>query len=40
MAGGKPRALFGFKVRDGKVIEIELACDADRLSTVNVELLP
>jgi RNA polymerase sigma-70 factor (ECF subfamily) len=39
-AGGKPRAVFGFKVRNGKVIEIELAADAERLEQLNVEILP
>jgi RNA polymerase sigma-70 factor (ECF subfamily) len=39
-ANGRPVVVFGFKVRDGKVTEIELAADAGRLSSLNVEILP
>jgi RNA polymerase sigma-70 factor (ECF subfamily) len=38
--GGTPRMLFGFTIRDGKVVEIELAADAGRLGRVIVEMLP
>ncbi len=40
VAGGIPRVVFGFTIRDGKVVEIELAADADRLSRLKVEILP
>ncbi len=39
VAGGKPRVMFGFTVRDGRVAEIELAADPERLSGANVEML-
>jgi RNA polymerase sigma-70 factor (ECF subfamily) len=38
-AGGRPIVVFGFTVRDGKVVEIELAADAARLSRLKVEVL-
>jgi RNA polymerase sigma-70 factor (ECF subfamily) len=39
-AGGVPRVLFGFKVRDGKVVEIDLVADPERLGRATVEILP
>ena len=38
--GGTPRVVFGFTVRNGKVVEIELAADAERLSRLTIEVLP
>jgi RNA polymerase sigma-70 factor (ECF subfamily) len=38
--GGIPRVVFGFAIEDGKVVAIELAADAARLSQLQVELLP
>jgi RNA polymerase sigma-70 factor (ECF subfamily) len=38
--GGTPRVAFGFTVRDGKVVEIELAADPERLSRLEIEILP
>ena len=38
--GGKPRVVFGFTIRNGKVAEIELAADAERLSRLKIEILP
>jgi RNA polymerase sigma-70 factor (ECF subfamily) len=38
-AGGRPVVVFGFTVRDGKVVEIELAADAERLSRLKIEIL-
>jgi RNA polymerase sigma-70 factor (ECF subfamily) len=38
--GGTPRAVFGFTIRDGKVTEIELAADPERLSRLKIEILP
>ncbi len=40
VAGGRPRVAFGFTIRDGKVVEIELAADAERLSRLKIEILP
>jgi RNA polymerase sigma-70 factor (ECF subfamily) len=38
--GGIPRVVFGFTIRNGKVVEIELAADAERLSSLTIEILP
>lgn len=38
-ANGRPVVVFGFTVRRGKVAEIELAADAERLSQLKVEIL-
>ena len=38
--GGIPRVVFGFTFRNGKVVEIELAADAERLSRLQIEMLP
>jgi RNA polymerase sigma factor (sigma-70 family) len=38
--GGRPIVVFGFTVRHGKVIEIELAADSERLSRLKIEILP
>ncbi|HEY7269932.1 MAG TPA: sigma-70 family RNA polymerase sigma factor [Dehalococcoidia bacterium] len=38
-AGGRPRLVFAFTVRDGKIVDIELAADADRLSRSRIEVL-
>jgi hypothetical protein len=38
--GGTPRVVFGFTVRDGKVVEIELAADTERLGRLKIEILP
>ena len=40
VAGGRPVVVFGFKTRDGKVTEIELIAEAERLSTLKIEVLP
>jgi RNA polymerase sigma factor (sigma-70 family) len=37
--GGTPRVVFGFTIRNGKVVEIELAADAERLSRLKIEVL-
>ena len=39
VANGRPVVAFGFTVRDGKVTEIELMADAERLSRLTVEIL-
>jgi RNA polymerase sigma-70 factor (ECF subfamily) len=36
---GRLRVMFGFTIEDGKIVEIELAGDADRLRDADVELL-
>jgi RNA polymerase sigma-70 factor (ECF subfamily) len=38
-AGGRPVVVFGFKIRDGKVAEIELVADGERLSKLKIEIL-
>jgi RNA polymerase sigma-70 factor (ECF subfamily) len=38
--GGIPRVVFGFTTRNGKVVDIELAADAKRLSRLKIEILP
>ena len=35
-----PRLVFGFTIRDGKVVEIALIADAERISQLTIELLP
>ena len=40
IGGNRPVVVFGFTVRDGKVVEIELAADAERLSGLKIEILP
>jgi RNA polymerase sigma factor (sigma-70 family) len=40
VAGGIPRVAFGFTVRDGKVVRIELVADPERLSRLKIEILP
>jgi len=37
-ANGRPVVVFGFTVRDGKVAEIELVADAERLGGMNIEV--
>jgi RNA polymerase sigma factor (sigma-70 family) len=36
---GTPRAVFGFTIQNGKVVEIELVADPERLSRLNIEIL-
>jgi RNA polymerase sigma-70 factor (ECF subfamily) len=38
-AGGRPIVVFGFTIRNGRVAEIELAADAERLSRLKIEIL-
>jgi RNA polymerase sigma-70 factor (ECF subfamily) len=40
MGQGRPVVVFGFTLRGGKVVEIELAADPERLSRLHVEVLP
>jgi RNA polymerase sigma factor (sigma-70 family) len=37
---GTPRVAFEFSTRNGKVVEIELVADAERLSRLSIEILP
>ena len=39
-AKGAPRMVFAFAVRDGKVVETTLLADPERLSLMEIELLP
>jgi hypothetical protein len=34
--GGRPRVVFGFKVLDGKIVEINLLADPERLRQLQV----
>lgn len=38
--GGTPRVAFAFTIQDGRVVEIELLADPQRLSGLTIELLP
>jgi len=38
-AGGRPIVAFGFTTRDGKVIEIELVAEGERLSRLKIDIL-
>lgn len=38
--GGTPRVVFGFTIRKGKVVEIELVAEPERLSRLEIEILP
>lgn len=38
--GGTPRVVFAFTIRNGKVVEIELAADIELLSRLKIEILP
>ncbi|HZT07607.1 MAG TPA: sigma-70 family RNA polymerase sigma factor [Chloroflexota bacterium] len=37
--GGIPRVVFGFTIQEGKVVEIGLVADSDRLSRLKIEIL-
>jgi RNA polymerase sigma-70 factor (ECF subfamily) len=37
---GTPRVVFGFTIRNGKVVEIALVADTERLSRLTIEMLP
>jgi RNA polymerase sigma-70 factor, ECF subfamily len=37
--GGVPRVVFGFTIRNDKVVEIELAADSERLRRLEIEIL-
>jgi RNA polymerase sigma-70 factor (ECF subfamily) len=39
-SGGRPVVVFGFTIRNGKVAEIELAADGERLSRLKIKNLP
>jgi RNA polymerase sigma-70 factor (ECF subfamily) len=39
MAGGEPRMVFAFTIRDGKVLGIELAADRERLRGLDIEVM-
>jgi RNA polymerase sigma-70 factor (ECF subfamily) len=39
-AGGRPVVVFGFTIRNGKVVEIELVADSERLGRLKIETLP
>lgn len=37
--GGEPRVVFGFKIRGGKIVGIDLIADPERLRRLDVALL-
>jgi hypothetical protein len=37
--GGTPRVVFGFRIRDGKIVEIDLLADPDSLRQIDLEIL-
>jgi hypothetical protein len=37
--GGQPRVAFGFTITNGKIVEIELLADAERLRKVDLTVL-
>jgi RNA polymerase sigma-70 factor, ECF subfamily len=37
--GGKPQAIFGFVIADGKIVEVEIIADPARLARLDVRLL-
>jgi len=38
--GGRPRVLFGFTIAGGKIVEINLVADPERLRRLDLALLP
>ena len=38
-SGGRPRVVFGFTISDGKIVEIELLADPDRLDRLELAIL-
>jgi hypothetical protein len=37
--GGQPRAIFGFRIAQGKIVEIDLIADPERIREFEVVLL-
>ena len=37
--GGRPRVVFGFTIKDGKIVEIEMFADPKRLSRLELTIL-
>ena len=37
--GGQPRIVFGFTIKDGKIVQIELVADPERLSQLDLTIL-
>ena len=37
--GGRPRAVFEFRIAHGKIVSIEMAADPERLGQLELELL-
>ena len=37
--GGRPRVVFAFEIADGKVVQIDLLADPERLQHLNLEIL-
>jgi len=37
--GGQPRVVFGLKIADGKIVEIDLIADPEHLGRLDLEIL-
>ncbi len=37
--GGRPRVVFGFTIRSGKIVEIDMVADPERLSQLDLVLV-
>jgi RNA polymerase sigma-70 factor (ECF subfamily) len=37
--GGRPRVVFGFTIADGRIVEIELLADPERLRELDLAIL-
>jgi RNA polymerase sigma-70 factor (ECF subfamily) len=37
--GGQPRVVIGFTITDGKIVEIELLADSDRIRQLDLAIL-
>jgi hypothetical protein len=38
-AGGRPRVVFNFTIRDGTIVEIEMVADPERISQLDPSIL-
>jgi RNA polymerase sigma-70 factor (ECF subfamily) len=38
--GGQPRIVFSFTIVSGKIVEINLTADPERIRRLNVEMMP
>jgi len=38
-SGGRPRVVFGFTIADGKIVEIEMVADPERIGQLDLTVL-